>query len=230
MRLKLGLLVAVLALLLASTSALADCCNLFQHFTGPNGCNLFGCNCDGPCSNFGYTCANGPVKLDDLKGQCPGYQWCADGTVCGPNANCFVDPSGVSRCAPNKQSVAQAGQSSVPEGSRVYHKCAQGYSWNENSRTCVPTPSLAPRSPIVIQRATQKAAAAERFQSIDADKNGLLSFDEVKAWAAKNGMQLSESELKKKFDEIDANKDGVIHPTEFDKPAAAERGTTTKKK
>ncbi|HYS55175.1 MAG TPA: EF-hand domain-containing protein [Thermoanaerobaculia bacterium] len=217
MRWKLGLLVVAVALLVASTSALADCCNFLDFYTGPSGCNFFGCNCEGPCSNFGHTCTNGPIKLDGEHGQCPGYQWCIDGTCCGPNAHCFVDPSsGVSRCAPNQKSLTRARPFSPTESTRIYHKCAQGYSWNVNTRTCIPTPSLAQAPP---------ATAEERFKAIDADKDGHLSFEEVKAWAAKNGSQLSESELKKKFDEVDVNKDGVIHPTEFDK-----HRTTTKKK
>ncbi len=56
----------------------------------------------------------------------------------------------------------------------------------------------------------EKAAAAPSIETLDADKDGKLSKDEVKADAALTG----------KFDTLDANKDGFLEKDEL-KPAAA---------
>lgn len=186
MRLKLGVLI-IAGVLFAAGGARADCCNIFDIAQGA--CNVVGCNCDGPCSNFGASCKNGPTSMDDMKGYCPGYTWCESGGFCGPGTHC-ANYGGKAYCFADSlaQSKAQ------------------------------PTPA---RTAVNISRAVTTTAAAERFREIDANHDGHLSFDEVKAWAAKHGTHLSDSELKKKFDEADTNKDGVLHPTEFDKPAAA---------
>lgn len=189
MRMKLGVLV-VAGVLFAAAGARADCCDITTSFFGPKACNIFGCNCSGPCSNFGYTCEHGPITDGAVKGYCPGYTWCDANLFCGNGTHCEKDPwaSDGWGCFPD--SLAQSKAKPIPA-----------------------------RKAVTVSRPTMSAGAAERFREIDTNHDGRLSFDEVKAWAAKHGTHLSDSELKKKFDEIDANQDGAIHPTEFDTPA-----------
>lgn len=192
MKRKLEVLLFASALLAAAGAARADCCSFPNYAVGSQSCNIFGCNCSGPCSNWGYTCDNGPASLNNVMGHCPGWQVCADNSVCGPGWHCGTHDNGTIGCARNK-TLANLSEWALP------------------------------RKPIAVTAPAISASAAERFRAIDTNHDGRLSFAEVKAWAAKGGVHLSDDELKKKFDEVDANRDGAIHPAEFDKPAVPKK-------
>uniref|UniRef100_A0A7S2RID2 Uncharacterized protein n=1 Tax=Mucochytrium quahogii TaxID=96639 RepID=A0A7S2RID2_9STRA len=68
--------------------ASADCCSFPNYYVGSDCCNIFGCNCGGPCWNAGcYT--NCP---DSNQVACPGndgyYDCCRPGDKCKSSATC----------------------------------------------------------------------------------------------------------------------------------------------
>lgn len=170
---------------LAGTVA-ADCCNITQCVTASNACNIFCCNCDGPCSNYGVTCANGPVIVGDVMGNCPGYQNCSSNSYCNPGYTC---------CNNNTQCCASSGAASTKPLTAVLKRSSD---------------------PRQVPTAAQAQVCADRFKSIDTNKNNSISRDEFASWAKKNGLSLANAELTKRFDEMDKNHDGKIEPTEFD--------------
>ena len=52
-------------------AAQASCCGGCNTLVSSSCCNIFGCNCDGPCTNFGCGCP--PVASSDYCGVCLGY-------------------------------------------------------------------------------------------------------------------------------------------------------------
>lgn len=71
-------LFAVLFLGLPGASEASCCAN---GTVSTSCCNVFGCNCDGPCTNFG--CSAPPAVQDGACGVVPTYDTCTpDGTTC----------------------------------------------------------------------------------------------------------------------------------------------------
>ncbi|MFY9822223.1 MAG: hypothetical protein WAM82_12650 [Thermoanaerobaculia bacterium] len=69
--------------------------------------------------------------------------------------------------------------------------------------------------------AVASAATIDRFNSIDLDKSGGISLKEFEVWANHAGRYFESSEdLKKAFEKLDSNKNGIIDPGEFDKSLA----------
>ena len=68
-------LLALLAFMPGRAEAL--CCS----WSASGACNIFGCNCDGPCANFGKKCGK-PVSVNGVCGTCADYYTLVDGTTC----------------------------------------------------------------------------------------------------------------------------------------------------
>lgn len=84
-----GVLLFVLLLLSLSGAASASCCSNWA--VGSNCCNVFSCNCDGPCTNFGCSCP--PVSVGGACGNCPGYDTCTP-----PSGGCAYCTSPLTCC------------------------------------------------------------------------------------------------------------------------------------
>lgn len=75
----LHVLLFVLLLACLPVAAMAYCCT--NYAVSGNCCNIFGCNCDGPCTNFG--CAGEPVIGGEICGVVQKYDVCTpDGSSC----------------------------------------------------------------------------------------------------------------------------------------------------
>lgn len=68
--------------------------------------------------------------------------------------------------------------------------------------------------------ASELLAAREAFDSIDTDGNGAISKAETLAWAKGAKKDLSRKQVENGFKQADANRDGKIHPHEFDRSLA----------
>jgi Ca2+-binding EF-hand superfamily protein len=82
---------------------------------------------------------------------------------------------------------------------------ASGAASAQTSTAPAPVAPVAPAASAASSPFAKKHHAAEVFQMLDVNKDGLLSRDEVK----------SRPRLEKNFDVIDANKDGQLSPAEF---------------
>lgn len=187
-------------LLAAPTDALANCCD----FSASGACNVFGCNCDGPCSNFGVSCAHGPTSVSgEYVGFCQGYDWCPDlSGFCGNNLKCtgkYCSNCGGSRELSEKTGEnAQQPAQPVKQMSRLEVRASD--SW-------------------------LKQTPADRFKSIDTDKNGNISSKEFMAWATKNVGSMSKADGNKEFKQLDKNNNGIIDIEEFDADLAKDKAT-----
>ena len=54
-----------------------------------------------------------------------------------------------------------------------------------------------------------------RFMEADTDKNGTLSFEEMRAFMLRDDMSITEEQIKLIFDRMDRNKNGTVHQNEF---------------
>ena len=83
-------LVAATVVLFTSAPAEAACCSKYQ--VGSSCCNIFGCNCDGPCWNAGCktVCAQGkyPGRTVACNGNDGYYNCCPTGSKCKPSDSC----------------------------------------------------------------------------------------------------------------------------------------------
>lgn len=79
-----GIVLFIVAFLFISHAAGAHCCSNW----GAGCCNIFSCNCDGPCTNFGCNCP--PVNVGGACGSCSGYSTCVS-----PSGDCgyCTDPA-----------------------------------------------------------------------------------------------------------------------------------------
>ena len=63
----------VLLMLAGATAASAHCCNPCVTM-GPYACNIFCCNCEGPCSTSGWDCNKWPLESVGCKKPKSGYK------------------------------------------------------------------------------------------------------------------------------------------------------------
>jgi hypothetical protein len=181
---------------LGALPARAACCSWPNCATGSSCCNIFCCNCDGPCSNYGCKCP--PVaRVGDVCGNCPGYDTCTN-----PAGQCtgYCNPG--YKCCNNGQSCCST---SEPTDVKAANATKPGM--------CTPQESAA--LPEIVTR----QPAIERFKAIDKNSDKKISWEEAKAWFAQHGETLSGKRLKELqagFDKLDKNGDGVIEPGEFD--------------
>jgi EF hand len=154
----------------APLDARAHCCGGCNTLVSSSCCNVFGCNCDGPCTNFGCGCP--PVASSDYCGVCPGYYTLIY------NGGCAYTTQGAAAGGAPKEAVKQEG-------------------------------------PVMMLSA---AKPQERFNDIDTNHDGSISFEEAQAWVKKQpgGSAMSESDLQAKFKQADKNGDGKVEPGEFD--------------
>ncbi len=156
--------------LVAPLDARADCCSGSLTVTSSSCCNIFGCNCDGACTNFG--CGAPPKSVGGYCGVMSGYYSLIY------NGGCAYTTQGAAADAAPKEAVKQEG-------------------------------------PIIMLPA---AKPQERFNDIDTNNNGSISFEEAQAWVKKQpgGSAMSTADLQAKFKQADKNGDGKIEPGEFD--------------
>ncbi len=181
-----GAFLFTLVLLFLPASASAYCCA--NASVASDCCNIFGCNCDGPCTNFG--CSAPPRSQDGSCGLVQTYDSCTpDGAACKYcNPGAYADPA-CALCLP-RSSGAAAGELMA---------------------------SKAPATLIVLPTEVA-SSPRERFKEIDTNHDGKISFEEAKAWFRKTerGASLNEPEVKRLFDALDKNKNGTIEPEELD--------------
>lgn len=178
---------------LAGSPADAACCSWPTCAVGSDCCNVFCCNCDGPCSNYGCKCP--PVaQVGDVCGTCPNYDTCvnSDGKCTG-----YCDP-GYTCCNNGQSCCATSTEDGAADAEQVQvGACAQP----ESAAGGV---ADAPRAP------------QERFDAIDSDGNGSISWSEAQEWFESNGRTDDMDELEDGFRALDANSNESIEPGEFD--------------
>src|SRR5438067_13696979 len=67
----LGAAAFAILVLCVAPAAQAACCGGCNTLVSGSCCNVFSCNCDGPCTNFGCGCP--PDASSDYCGVCPSY-------------------------------------------------------------------------------------------------------------------------------------------------------------
>jgi hypothetical protein len=169
---------------------------------GSDACNVFCCNCSGPCSNFGVSCDKGPTSVDGVLGHCPGYDDCGNTGFCGPGSKCCDNNQYC--CSASKEEEKAAGEQGTPVQKPV--EASFGKASTDATQAKASTD------------ATERCLA--RFKSIDTNKNGSMSQSEFLAWAKKNNLPQSRAELDKAFKELDKNNNKSIELVEFDAKAA----------
>ena len=179
----------------AAHPADAACCSYPYCAVGSTCCNIFCCNCDGPCSNYGCVCP--PVtKVGDVCGTCPGYDTCTN-----PAGQC------TGYCNPG------------------YKCCNNGASCCSSSSADVKAPAMKPgqcsdQENPALPKGVAPQPAIERFKAIDKNQDKKISWEEAESWFGRDGAALSQErlkELKDGFGKLDANGNGSIEPGEFDK-------------
>jgi hypothetical protein len=179
-----ALLFSVLLLFLPGVAS-ASCCNSYTDSC----CNIFGCNCDGACTNFG--CNGPPVQVGSCCGVISGWDTCtADGQ------NCAYCTSPAYAC----------------------NNCANCCSPSGATATLAPTKAATPPHFLISPPEVAVASPLERFKAVDTNGDGRISFEEARNWVRKHagGAKMSDKELRSAFNSLDKNKNGTIEPEEFD--------------
>ena len=180
----LGLFLLTILLLSLPGMARATCCTTFGIST--TCCNAFGCNCDGPCTNFG--CQGLPTHLGEICGAVPMYPiWTPDGVQC-KYCNPYTYPCPPGCCSP-VAGTAPVAATLVKEVGPLY--------------------SLPVDSPVsAMERFKAIDTNGDGKISFEEAKNWIRK-------NAKDA-SISDKDLRSAFDALDRNKNGTIEPEELD--------------
>ncbi|HSV63321.1 MAG TPA: EF-hand domain-containing protein [Chthoniobacterales bacterium] len=96
--------------LVAPLDARADCCSGSLTVTSSNCCNIFGCNCDGPCTNFG--CGGVPTSVGGYCGVVSGYYTLIY------NGACAYTTQGAAEAGAPKEALKQEGPVMMLSGAK----------------------------------------------------------------------------------------------------------------
>lgn len=182
------LLFTLLAVGLPSAAA-ASCCG--NATVSSSCCNIFGCNCDGPCTNFG--CSAPPTVQDGNCGVVPTYDTCSPDGV-----NCL-------HCEPGYFACNNCSACCLVPGTESQKTI-------KTSPLASSFPALATENGSPIERF--KAIDADGDGKISFKEAGAWFRNTAR------GTTMTDQELRTAFGALDRNNSGTIEPDELDRSLA----------